>query len=172
MQPPQVVDFGLAWRPGGWGKRRSGSRTRAHTHASMHAQQIHVHMCWHGAISKTKRARHAHRGRAPECSWLCTYTCPPQKVLGPLRSPKSLTARAPAGGGLAAGWAKWLHSRETCLKVSKTKDQKSPATDLVQSFLKPRPREQSARRACRQDRLSSKGAGFVGTSRVSSNKEH
>lgn len=131
MQPPQVVDFGLARRPAGRGKqRRSGSRTRAHTHAQHHTcTNAHTgrHAHTHGVEPSPRRAcgTRPPRQSCGQCARGCAPAPPtPGRCRAPRTAPRTCWQETPQRGRPAAGWAGWSHSYETCLKVSKTQDQK------------------------------------------------
>lgn len=131
MQPPQVVDFGLARRPAGRGKqRRSGSRTRAHTHAQHHTcTNAHTgrHAHTHGVEPSPRRACGTRPPRQ-SCGQRARGCAPapptPGRCRAPRTAPRTCWQETPQQGRPAAGWAGWSHSYETCLKVSKTQDQK------------------------------------------------
>lgn len=105
------------------------SHTRPHTRPAPHvykrAHGRHAHT--HGAEPSPRRAcgTRPPRQSCGQCARGCAPAPPtPGRCRAPRTAPRTCWQETPQQGRPAAGWAGWSHSYETCLKVSKTQDQK------------------------------------------------
>lgn len=143
VQPPQMVDLGLASCPGRGGWRRSESHTHVQgTHtvrsdAHMCAHTYMMHPLWQNTREMVPVDVHLHSLRVAH------RDTPPWMALDTLTTPHALDDRetlavgAHAGVDLVLGAGKLVVPCDVCLKVSRTKGSEPPCDQHPhsQSFL-------------------------------------